>query len=141
MLQLLDTTLRDGAQCEGITFSREDKIRIVRALDEIGVQWIEAGNPGSNPKDKAFFEEIENFPALKNSGLVAFGATIRPGTNPESDEALKILSACKAQVKTVFGKSSLSQVEQVLHCTPEENLRIIFETISFLSSVKSASFL
>ena len=78
-MELLDTTLRDGAQCEGITFSVEDKINVVRQLDEMGIRWIECGNPGSNPKDRIFFDQISSEPSLRHSGLVAFGATVRPG--------------------------------------------------------------
>lgn len=131
-MELLDTTLRDGAQCEGITFSVEDKINVVRQLDDLGIRWIECGNPGSNPKDRLFFEELASLPPLRHSGLVAFGATVRPGTSPENDESLHILSECPAQVKTVFGKSSFFHITEVLHCTPDENLRMIRDTVGYL---------
>lgn len=133
-MELLDTTLRDGAQCEGITFSVEDKIKVVRLLDELGIRWIECGNPGSNPKDRLFFDQLSALPAFRYAGLVAFGATVRPGMSPEEDESLRILSACKADVKTVFGKSSVFHISEVLHCSPEENLRMIRDTVRFLVS-------
>lgn len=134
-MELLDTTLRDGAQCEGITFSVEDKLNIVRILDDLGIHWIEAGNPGSNPKDRLFFEKISQCPKLRHSHLVAFGATIRPGASAEEDSALKILAFCPAEIKTVFGKSSLFHINEVLHCSKEENLRMIRETVSYLKQV------
>lgn len=133
-MELLDTTLRDGAQCEGITFSVEDKINVVRQLDELGIRWIECGNPGSNPKDRIFFDQISSEPSLRHSGLVAFGATVRPGLSPEQDESLRILSECPADVKTIFGKSSVFHITEVLHCTPDENLRMIRDTITYLKS-------
>lgn len=134
-MELLDTTLRDGAQCEGITFSVEDKLNIVRILDDLGVQWIEAGNPGSNPKDRLFFEKISQSPKLRHSHLVAFGATIRPGASAEDDPALQILASCPAEIKTVFGKSSVFHINEVLHCSTDENLRMIRDTVTYLKHV------
>lgn len=131
-MELLDTTLRDGAQCEGITFSVEDKINIIRHLDNLGVHWIECGNPGSNPKDRLLFDAVSSAASLMHSKLIAFGATVRPGLLPENDESLRILSECSADIKTVFGKSSVFHITQVLHCTPEENLRMISDTVLYL---------
>ncbi len=131
MIELLDTTLRDGAQAEGITFSLEDKKQITLALDELGIQWIEAGNPGANPMDEQFFRQMEDV-RLRYATLVAFGSTCRPGFNPSGDPALKKLFDCSAPVKTVFGKSAISQAVNVLRCEPAENLRMISDTISFL---------
>ena len=134
MIQILDTTLRDGAQAEGIVFSQTDKMRIVQALDELGVRWIEAGNPGSNPADEQFFASFVSAPPLRNASLVAFGSTHRPYILPEEDESLKKLAACPAEVKSIFGKASLKHVHTVLRCEPEENLRMIRESITFLRS-------
>ena len=83
-LEILDTTLRDGAQAEGVSFTVSDKIEIVKTLDAFGVKYIEAGNPGSNPKDAAFFEEAGKL-KLENARLVAFGSTHRIGVRPEDD--------------------------------------------------------
>ena len=132
MFLLSDTTLRDGAQAEGITFSLTDKIQIVQALDELGIPFIEAGNPGANPADKAFFDQVKGQLPLRQASLMAFGSTCRPGAEPEADPALAVLSACDAAVKVLFGKSSLLHVSQVLRCTPEENLRIIRDSVRWL---------
>lgn len=133
MMELLDTTLRDGAQAEGVTFSLDDKRRIALALDELGVDWIEAGNPGANPKDKAFFEQFKEKRLLRHARLIAFGSTIRPGEKPEENENLQVLAACGSAAVCLFGKSSVMHVEQVLRCSREENLRIIRESIAWLT--------
>ena len=132
-MELLDTTLRDGAQAEGITFSLEDKKRIALALDELGVPWIEGGNPGANPKDAAFFELLKGKRLLRRAKLVAFGSTIRPGENPEENANLQALAFCGVDTVSVFGKTSLLHVAEVLRCTPEENLRIIRESVMWLT--------
>ena len=88
-----DSTLRDGAQAEGISFSVEDKLNILKTLDKLGIDIIEAGNPGSNPKDIAFFEELKSI-ELRHAALCAFGSTRRPGISPEDDaNLLAILEA------------------------------------------------
>lgn len=133
MVRLLDTTLRDGAQAEGVTFSIDDKRRIAHALDELGIGYIEAGNPAANPKDAAFFAQASGM-ALQRARLVAFGSTIRPGESPAQDAGLAALLASGAGVATIFGKSSVLHVEQVLRCTREENLRLIRESISYLTA-------
>ena len=133
MLELLDTTLRDGAQAEGVGLSLDDKIKIAAALDGLGVPLIEGGNPASNPKDAQFFAEYQKAPFLKSARLCAFGSTIRAGKSPEEDEGLQALMASGAEVVTIFGKSSLTHVTQVLRCAPEENLRMIRESVSYLS--------
>ena len=132
-MELLDTTLRDGAQAEGITFSLEDKKRIALALDALGVKWIEAGNPGANPKDAAFFDMFRGKRLLRQAQLVAFGSTIRPGEQPGDNMNLQALLDSGARTVSVFGKSSIMHVEEVLRCTPEENLRIIRESIAWLT--------
>ncbi|MDO4548485.1 MAG: citramalate synthase [Clostridia bacterium] len=131
---VLDTTLRDGAQGEGVIFSLEDKIKVIRALDDLGVDYIEAGNPASNPKDAQLFKYAKSGLALKNSTLVAFGSTCRVNSSALNDEGLSALVESGCGVASIFGKSSRYHVERVLMCTPEENLRIISESIAFLVS-------
>ena len=88
MIQISDTTLRDGAQAEGISFSLDDKLQMIRELDDLGVQWIEAGNPAANPLDAALFDAVCKLPPLRHASLCAFGSTCRPLTSPEEDEML-----------------------------------------------------
>ena len=103
-LHILDSTLRDGAQSEGISFSVSDKLHIIQALDDIGVSYIEAGNPGSNPKDIEFFNRAAEIP-LKNTKLCAFGSTRRKNLKVEDDD--NVLSLLKANTGTIviFGTS------------------------------------
>ncbi len=131
-IEVLDTTLRDGAQGEGVVFSREDKIKVIRALDALGVDYIEAGNPASNPKDRALFAFAAQHLPLKNAQLVAFGATCRAGSRAEEDEGLIALAQSGAKVVSLFGKAALFQVDHVLRCPPEENLRMIRDSVSYL---------
>lgn len=133
MISLLDTTLRDGAQAEGITFSLEDKRRIAMALDALGVNYIEGGNPGANPKDAAFFDMFRGKRLLRHAKLTAFGSTIRPGEHPENNDNLKAIAASGVEIATLFGKSSVLHVEQVLRCTLEENLRMIRDSVAWLT--------
>lgn len=129
-LEIFDSTLRDGAQGEGISFSVSDKLSIVKALDEFGVDYIEAGNPGSNPKDIEFFQRVAGI-KLKNARLCAFGSTCRKETRPEEDKnVLSLLSADTPSV-AIFGKSWDLHVLQVLNTTLEENLRIVADTVAF----------
>jgi len=130
-ITLLDTTLRDGAQREGISFSVEDKLRIAAALDRLGVDYIEAGWPGSNPKDMEFFERMAEL-HLEHAIVTGFGSTRRVGVAVEDDENIRSLLSAGTQSVTVFGKSSDAQVRHVLETTREENLRMIAETISYL---------
>ncbi len=131
-LELLDTTLRDGAQGEGIEHSLDDKRRIAQALERLGVQLIEAGNPYGNPKDAAFFDEAKHRPFLQTATLVPFGSTMKPGGQPETDPGLLALADTQQPVISLFGKTSLFHVKDVLRTQPEENLRIIEESVAFL---------
>ncbi|MFI3258345.1 MAG: citramalate synthase, partial [Spirochaetales bacterium] len=128
---ILDSTLRDGAQGEGISFSVQDKLHIVEALDELGVTYIEAGNPGSNPKDLEFFNEVKKL-KLKNSTLCAFGATRRKGITCSEDANIQSLIAAQTDVVVYFGKTWDFQVTQILKATLEENIDMIRETAEFL---------
>ena len=132
-VQLYDTTLRDGAQSEGISFSVVDKLNIARKLDELGVHFIEGGWPGSNPKDIEFFQQAKSL-TLSHSRLVAFGSTRYPKTKAETDANLLALVSAGVKVATIVGKSSELQVVQVLETTLEENLSMIADSIRFLKS-------
>jgi 2-isopropylmalate synthase len=112
-VQLYDTTLRDGSQREGISFSVIDKLNITRKLDELGIHYIEGGWPGSNPKDIEFFSKAKGL-SFSNARLVAFGSTRRPNTKASLDENLKALVNAGVEVVTIVGKSSALQVRQVL---------------------------
>ena len=132
-IAILDSTLRDGAQGEGISFSVQDKLQIVQALDELGIRYIEAGNPGSNPKDLEFFEKIRSI-KLVNSEIVAFGSTRRKGIACQDDSNLQSLLDAETKTVVYFGKSWDFQVTDILHATLDENIAMIFETAEFLSS-------
>ena len=132
-ITILDSTLRDGAQGEGISFSVQDKIHICQALDELGIQYIEAGNPGSNPKDIEFFQEIKKV-SLKNARVCAFGATRRKETTCEQDSNLQSLLAAATDTVVIFGKSWTFQVKEILRTTLEENLKMIKETCVYLKN-------
>lgn len=131
-VKIFDSTLRDGSQGQGISFSLEDKLKIVKALDDMGISYIEAGNPGSNPKDMEFFKRMQNV-NLKNAKIAAFGATRRPGIKPEEDKNLQNLLLANTEVVVVFGKSWDFQVREILKTSLEENINMIKDTISFLS--------
>lgn len=132
-VEILDSTLRDGAQGEGISFSVSDKLNIVKALDAYGVDYIEAGNPGSNPKDLEFFDKVSKL-NLKNSKLCAFGATRRKGIRPEEDVNIQSLLKANTPVVVIFGKSWDLHVEEILKATLEENLEIVKDTVEYLKS-------
>jgi 2-isopropylmalate synthase len=129
-LDVYDTTLRDGSQREGISLSCEDKLRIARLLDRFGVPFIEAGWPGSNPKDAELFQRIRD--EAWTSEIVAFGSTCRPGSQPGEDDGLRTLIAAGTKVCTLFGKSWGLHVTDVLRTSADENLRIIEESVAFL---------
>ena len=132
-VQLYDTTLRDGVQREGISFSVVDKLHIAQKLDELGIHFIEGGWPGSNPKDVEFFDKARNL-TLANSVLVAFGSTRHPKAKVETDANLLALANAGVKVVTIVGKSSELQVTQVLETTLEENLSMIADSICYLKS-------
>lgn len=128
---MYDTTLRDGAQSEGIAFSVEDKLEILDALDGFGVGFVEGGWPGSNPKDDEFFEKAGER-KLKNTELTAFGSTCRHSIDAADDANLKALAACSAEWCCIFGKTWDFQVEVALRIPLEENLRMIEDSVRFL---------
>lgn len=128
-----DTTLRDGAQAQGISFSVDDKLKIVRKLDELGIAYIEAGNPGSNPKDLEFFRRVGEI-ELKHARIIAFGSTCKVGAEPTADNQLVSLLSANTPAVAIFGKTWDYQVTDILRTTLDENLRMIRETLAFLKS-------
>src|SRR5579872_988639 len=132
-IALYDTTLRDGTQGAGITLSADDKLRIAERLDEFGIDYIEGGWPGSNPKDLEFFERAQAR-TWRHARLTAFGSTRRAGIPPEQDENLRLIVAAGTPVAVVFGKSWDLHVREALHTTPEENLRMIEDSVRFLQT-------
>ncbi|MDB6025529.1 MAG: leuA [Verrucomicrobiales bacterium] len=130
-IEIYDTTLRDGSQGEGINFSVADKIRIAERLDAFGVHFIEGGWPGSNPKDIEFFQQARK-KKFKNAKLAAFGSTRRKDVPVEHDEQVKLLIDAGTPVVTIYGKTSMLHVKEILRCTPEENLAMIGDTVRYL---------
>ncbi len=129
-IQILDSTLRDGAQSEGISFSVSDKLHIIQVLDDIGVSYIEAGNPGSNPKDLEFFDRAAEI-KLRHARLCAFGSTRRKNLKVEEDD--NVLSLLKARTDTVviFGKSWDLHIREILRTSEEHNLELVYDTVHF----------
>jgi 2-isopropylmalate synthase len=132
-VQLYDTTLRDGTQKEGVSFSVVDKLNIAQKLDELGINFIEGGYPGSNPKDDEFFQKARTL-KLAGSALVAFGNTRRAKAKAEEDANLQALVKAGAKVVAIVGKSSDLQVTRVLGTTLEENLSMIADSVAYLKS-------
>ena len=128
---VLDSTLRDGAQARGITFSTQDRINMMHLLDEIGFDYIEAGNPASNPKERAFFEQV-NPSDLKHARLTAFGSTRRKNTSAEDDPGLADLLSAGTPAVTIFGKSWDLHVTEVLGASLEQNLEMIYDSVRFM---------
>ncbi len=128
---LYDTTLRDGAQTEGIAYSLKDKIRIAKKLDEFGIHFIEGGWPYSSPKEKEFFNYFKKH-KLKRAKLVAFGSTLYPTTSASKDKNLLSLLKAETEYVTIFGKSWDLHIKEILRTSLEENLRMIYDSISFL---------
>lgn len=131
-VELYDTTLRDGAQSEGISYSVQDKVKIAEKLDELGVHFIEAGWP-ANSKDKEVFKILSK-KALKNAELAAFGATCRADKKPADDPSIQGILEANTKVVTIFGKTWDLHVKDALRISLEDNLRIINDTVSFLVS-------
>jgi isopropylmalate/homocitrate/citramalate synthase len=130
---LYDTTLRDGAQREGISYSIDDKLKIARRLDEFGVHYIEGGWPGSNPKDAAFFSRIRAL-KLRHAKIAAFGSTMKKGSRPEDDPNLLALLEAGTPVVTLVGKSWDLHVYDVLETSLEENLAMIAKSVAYIKA-------
>src|SRR5579883_1513074 len=130
-VQLYDSTLRDGSQMEGISFSVGDKLLVAQKLDELGVDYIEGGFPGSNPKDAEFFVRMRDIP-LKHARLVAFGGTRRAGIRADQDPNLASIAEAGTDAVCFVGKASLKQVTEILETTAEENLAMIADSISHM---------
>ncbi len=133
LIQIYDTTLRDGTQSEGFNLSASDKVRIAQKLDDLGVAFIEGGWPGSNPKDVEFFDRARDI-AWKHAKIAAFGSTCRVKGGPEDDANIKALLDSGAPVCTIFGKTWTLHVTEVLQTTFEDNLRIIEQSVAYLRS-------
>ena len=131
-LQVYDTTLRDGAQQEGLNLSVTDKLAIAMHLDELGVGFIEGGWPGANPKDTEFFTRAHHELTLHNATLAAFGATRRVGATAADDPQVRALLDSGASVVTLVAKAHVRHVESALRTTLPENLAMIRDTVSFL---------
>ena len=129
-IELYDTTLRDGAQQSGISLSLKDKINITLKLDELGIDTIEGGYAGSNPKDDEYFKLVQK-ENIRNSNISAFGSTRKPNSNIEEDPIVNALLSSEAKVLAIVGKSSSKQVLKVLETSLDENLKMIEETINF----------
>lgn len=133
-IAIYDTTLRDGSQREGISYSVPDKIRITRLLDNLGVAYIEGGWPGSNPKDAAYFEAVQGI-ELQHAKIAAFGSTRRKNSSPADDPNIKALLDARTPVVTVVGKTSMLHVIDVLQTTPDENLNMIRDSLMYLKDM------
>ncbi|HRW04570.1 MAG TPA: citramalate synthase [Caldilineaceae bacterium] len=133
-IALYDTTLRDGTQGEGVSLSCDDKLKIARRLDEFGMDYIEGGWPGSNPKDMEFFERAQQELTLKHAKIAAFGSTCRAHIDPADDPQIQLLIQANTPAITIFGKTWDLHVTEVLRTTLEENLRMIRESVRYLKS-------
>ena len=130
-VELYDTTLRDGAQTEGISYSVADKLKIAAQLDTLGIHYIEGGWPGSNPKDMEFFKQVKR-QRLKWARVCAFGSTARAHLAPAKDANIKALLKSETEIVTLFGKSWNLHVKYVLKISPDENLKMISSSIKYL---------
>jgi len=133
MIELYDTTLRDGAQSEGISFSVEDKLKICQKLDQLGIHFIEGGWPGANPKDMVFFRKAKAL-KLRRSKLVAFGSTQHATSKVGKDKVLKALVEAATDYITIFGKAWDLHVTEILKTTLDDNIRMVEESIAYLVS-------
>jgi len=130
-IKLYDTTLRDGMQAEGVSFSLEDKLAIAKCLNELGIDYIEGGYAASNPKEMQFFAEAAKL-KLQNSAITAFGSTHRADTKPSDDASLNAIIACKTKSAALVGKSWDLHVTKVLGCSLDENLTVCAASVEFL---------
>ena len=128
---MYDTTLRDGTQSEEVSLSTADKIKVALRLDEFGIDYIEAGWPGSNPVDVEFFREIASY-HLKHARIAAFGSTHHPAHTPETDPNLAALVEAAVPAVTIFGKSCERHAREALNITPERNLEVIRNSLAYL---------
>ncbi len=138
-VQLYDTTLRDGSQMEGISFSVEDKVRITRKLDELGIEWIEGGFPGSNPKDAEYFRRLRG-EKLRHAKVSAFGGTRKPNSTCETDPNIQSIVAAETPGVTLVGKASMYQVTSILETSAEENLAMIADTVKYFKAMGKTVF-
>jgi len=132
-IDIFDTTLRDGTQGEKVAFSADDKVRIAKRLDKTGIDYIEGGWPGSNPKDFEFFEKAKNVD-FEHAKIVAFGSTQRAGHAPEEDKNLQALISAETPAISIFGKSWILHVEEALKISWEENLELISNSVAYLKA-------
>ena len=128
---IYDTTLRDGTQGEEVTLSAEDKVRIARKLDEFGIQYIEGGWPGSNPKDERFFQLAKEID-FKHARLTAFSSTRRARLRPEEDDNIQALLKTETDTVTIFGKTWDLHATRILNVSLDENLSMIEDTVAYL---------
>lgn len=133
VIEIYDTTLRDGAQAEDVSFSVEDKVRIALKLDELGVPFIEGGWPGANPKDIEFFQVMKSTP-LQHAKIVAFGSTRKAKNTAKADPTLEALLSAETDIVTIFGKSWTLHVTEALETTLAINLELIADSIAYLRS-------
>ena len=132
-IDIYDTTLRDGSQAENVSFTLEDKLRITRELDELGIDYIEGGWPGSNPKDMEYFEEMKDI-ELDGAQLASFGSTRHRDNSPQDDPNLQALLESETPVVAIFGKSWKLHVDEALKVKPEENLEMIRSSVEYIKS-------
>src|SRR5256885_4543383 len=132
--QVFDTTLRDGAQREGISYSVADKLAVARLLDEFGVGFIEGGWPGAMPKDTEFFARARTELNLKHAVFVAFGATRKAGVRVQDDRQVRALLDAETPAVTLVAKSDVRHVERALRTTREENLAMVHDTVAYFVS-------
>jgi len=132
-IEMYDTTLRDGAQGPGVKFSSDDQLQVVRALDALGIMYIEGGQPGSNPKAVELFERARDMD-LKQAKMAAFGSTRNPKSAVEDDLNIKALLSAQTEIVTIFAKSSPTHAEEVLRVSLDENLKLVEESVAYLKS-------
>ena len=132
-ISIYDTTLRDGSQGEGVNFSLQDKLAITQRLDELGVDFIEGGYPLSNPKDAAYFQQVQQL-KLKHARVSAFGMTRKRDTEPQADIGLRALVEAGTSVVTLVGKSWDLHAIEILGVSLDENVRMISDSVAFLVS-------